>query len=102
MAGGGERKIGGNKKGCEYYQKSGRQEINKKRRMLRHLRNHPNDQSTASRAKALFGVNEWPLTCRGLKRDQRPTRHERRLARSQAHAIKYGTRDKPLVQEAAA
>jgi hypothetical protein len=38
------RKHGRNKKVCEQYRREGRQEKNRKRRIRRHLKRHPDDR----------------------------------------------------------
>ena len=40
---GGSKKIGRNKKWCETYQMRGTREINKLKKIRRHLRRHPHD-----------------------------------------------------------
>lgn len=45
--GGGARKYGRNKLSCEVYRKSNRVAKNKARRMLRHLKAHPDDAAAA-------------------------------------------------------
>lgn len=37
------RKINKNKKWCENYLRTGRREVNKKKKLLRHRKKHPND-----------------------------------------------------------
>lgn len=39
------RKLGNNKAVCTRYKNEGRQEINKKHRILRHLKKQPNDKA---------------------------------------------------------
>lgn len=41
-------KIGGNKAKCQAYRLSGTRERNKKRKMIRHMKKHPNDKQTGA------------------------------------------------------
>lgn len=45
-AGGKASKKGRNKKFCEVYRLEGRREKNKKKKLLRHIKKHPNDTVT--------------------------------------------------------
>lgn len=45
--GGGSKKIGRNKKWCEVYKTSGRRIKNKRKKLARHLKEHPDDKQTA-------------------------------------------------------
>lgn len=42
------RKIGRNAEKCKAYRAAGRREKNKKRRLAKHLRNHPQDLAAAA------------------------------------------------------
>jgi len=51
---GGNRKIGRNKEWCQRYKTSGRREVNKALKLMRHLRNHEDRQA----GKALITLPE--------------------------------------------
>ena len=52
-SGGGAQKIGKSKKKCERYKNQGKREKNKVRKVLRHLKNHPEDQCAHDAVKRL-------------------------------------------------
>ena len=57
------RKIGRNKKWCEAYTRAGRREINKRRRLRRHLRRLPNDAVAMEAFRKVGGTDPY-LTSR--------------------------------------
>ena len=63
------RKLGRNKRYCDRRKADGREAHNKLRRMRRHLRRHPHDQSGLSKFKAAGG-SEMYLTTRQLPPEQ--------------------------------
>ena len=65
------RKYGRNEKDCKAYEARGQQEKNRKMKMLRHMRNHPDDEKTYQRFKSFYGhtiVQSFEWTAKGVKR----------------------------------
>ncbi len=52
-SGGGARKIGRDKKHCQRYRLEGREAINRRRKVKKHLNSHPNDVQNAGVLKRL-------------------------------------------------
>ena len=72
----GDRKIGRNKEVCKAYKASGREAINRKRRMRTKIRWQPNNIVLRERYESEFGKYE---------QDRKPNARIRRLVESQAN-----------------